>query len=161
MRERLFLVSSARRRAMHRRSILGVCGFILAAAASAGEIHGTLSDAGLAVLLPWGNSAESDRSARLAAAIPGAEVCARRDLPELAALLARAEVVCGVDTGLVHLAAALGAPTVALFVATDPRLAGVARAGPRCRDLGATGVVPAPSEVIATIGALLRSLPAC
>jgi len=119
------------------------------------------TQAGLAVLLPWGNSAESDRSARLAAAIPGAEVWARRDLPELAALLARAEVVCGVDTGLVHLAAALGAPTVALFVATDPRLAGVARAGPRCRDLGATGVVPAPSEVIATIGALLRSLPAC
>ncbi len=119
------------------------------------------TQAGLAVLLPWGSSAEAERSTRLAAAIPGAEICARRDLPELAALLARAEVVCGVDTGLVHLAAALGAPTVALFVSTDPRLAGVARASPRCRDLGGTGLVPAPSEVIAAIGALLRSLPAC
>lgn len=119
------------------------------------------TQSGLAVLLTWGNSEEGERSARLADAIPGAEVCARRELPELAALLARAEVVCGVDTGLVHLAAALGAPTVALFVATDPQLAGVTRAGPRCRDLGATGIVPTPSEVIATIGALLRSLPAC
>jgi hypothetical protein len=48
-----------------------------------------------------------------------------------------------------------------LFVATDPRLAGVARAGPRCRDLGGPGVVPSPDQVIAAVGALLRNLPAC
>jgi heptosyltransferase-1 len=119
------------------------------------------TQSGLAVLLPWGTSEEAERSARLADAIPGAAVCARRELPELAALLARAEIVCGVDTGLVHLAAALGTPTVALFVATDPQLAGVARASPRCRDLGGRGIVPAPAEVIAIIGALLRSLPSC
>ena len=47
----------------------------------------------------------------------------------LAALLARAELVVGVDTGLVHLAAALGTPTVSLFVATDPMRCGVGRAG--------------------------------
>jgi heptosyltransferase I len=119
------------------------------------------TQAGLAVLLPWGTTEEAKRSARLADGIPGAAVCARRELPELAALLARAEVVCGVDTGLVHLAAALGAPTVALFVATDPRLAGVARASPRCRDLGGNRLVPTPVEVIAAVGALLRSLPSC
>jgi heptosyltransferase-1 len=119
------------------------------------------TQSGLAVLLAWGTREEAERSARLAAAIPGAVVSARRELPQLAALLGRAEVVCGVDTGLVHLAAALGAPTVALFVATDPLLAGVARASPRCRDLGGTGAIPAPSEVIATIGALLRGLPGC
>ena len=119
------------------------------------------TQAGLAVLLPWGTSEEAERSARLAEGLPGSAVCPRRELPDLAALLAGAEVVCGVDTGLVHLAAALGAPTVALFVATDPRLAGVARAGPRCRDLGGAGIVPAPAEVIAAVGALLRSLPAC
>ena len=119
------------------------------------------TQAGLAVLLPWGTSEEAERSGRLADGIPGAAVGARRELPEIAALLARAEVVCGVDTGLVHLAAALGAPTVALFVATDPRLAGVARAGPHCRDLGGTGIVPAPPEVIAAVGALLRTVPDC
>jgi heptosyltransferase I len=119
------------------------------------------TQAGLAVLLPWGSSDEAERSSRLADGIAGAVVGARRELPEIAALLARAEVVCGVDTGLVHLAAALGTPTVALFVATDPTLAGVARAGPHCRDLGGTGIVPAPTEVIAAVGALLRTVPDC
>jgi heptosyltransferase-1 len=119
------------------------------------------TQAGLAVLLPWGTSDEAERSTRLAYGIPGAVVSARRDLPELAALLARAEIVCGVDTGLVHLAAALGAPTVALFVATDPHLAGVARASPHGRDLGGAGIIPAPSEVVASVGALLRTVPDC
>src|SRR5262249_13699095 len=85
---------------------------------------------GSVVLLPVGDAAERERSDRLAAGIAGTHVLPERGaLPELSALLARAELVCGVDTGLVHLAAALGAPTVALFVATDPRLAGVERAG--------------------------------
>ena len=104
---------------------------------------------GLSILLPWGDAVERSRSERLALGIGGALVPARRDLPQLASLLAGAELVCGVDTGLVHLAAALGAPTVSLFVATDPRLAGVERASGRARDLGGTSHVPAPEEVIA------------
>jgi heptosyltransferase-1 len=39
--------------------------------------------------------------------------------------LRRAELAVGVDTGLVHLAAALGTPTVSLFVATNPLRCGV------------------------------------
>ena len=38
--------------------------------------------------------------------------------------LARARAVLGVDTGLSHLAAALGRPTVVIFGPTDPRLTG-------------------------------------
>jgi ADP-heptose:LPS heptosyltransferase len=41
-------------------------------------------------------------------------------LHELASLLGRAKVVVGADTGPLHLAAALGAPVVALFGPTDP-----------------------------------------
>jgi heptosyltransferase-3 len=44
--------------------------------------------------------------------------------PEIAALLARARVYVGPDTSVTHLAAASGAPTVALFGPTDPRLWG-------------------------------------
>jgi len=116
------------------------------------------AQAGLTVLLPWGDEGERARSERLAAGIPGAAVPARRTLPELAALLCRAEIVCGVDTGLVHLAAALGAPTVSLFFATDPRLAGVERASPRARDLGRMGGVPTPAQVIAAAGELARGV---
>ena len=51
---------------------------------------------------------------------------ARTDLEGMMALVAGAALVIGGDTGPVHLAAALGVPTVALFGPTDP-----ARNGPR------------------------------
>lgn len=54
-----------------------------------------------------------------------------RSLAELGALLARAAVVVGSDTGPVHLAAVLGAPTVALFGPKDPAV--YAPRGPRVR----------------------------
>jgi lipopolysaccharide heptosyltransferase I len=112
---------------------------------------------GMRVVLPWGSIAESDRSHRLGDGITGALVPRRRELPALCGLLADAALVCGVDTGLVHLAAALGTPTLSLFVATDPRLAGVERASRRARDLGGIGVVPNVDDVIMAAGPLLRS----
>ena len=113
------------------------------------------------IALPWGNDDERARSERLAEAAAAATVPPRQSLPELATLMARAELVVGVDTGLVHLAAALGTPTVSLFVATDPRLAGVERASARGRDLGGVGVVPMPADVEAAAGALLQRAPRC
>ena len=44
--------------------------------------------------------------------------------PQLAGLLTQARVFVGPDTSVTHLAAAAGAPTVALFGPTDPRLWG-------------------------------------
>jgi heptosyltransferase-1 len=120
-----------------------------------------VTGAGLQVVLPWGDAAETARSERLAAGMSAVTVPPRRTLPELASLLSRATLVVGVDTGLTHLAAALGTPTVALFTATDPRLAGVERAGPLARDLGNAGAVPAPAQVIAAAGTLLRARPPC
>jgi heptosyltransferase I len=117
--------------------------------------------AGFAVILPWGSDAERARSERLAAGEPAATVPPRQSLPALAGLLARAELVVGVDTGLVHLAAALGTPTVALFVATDPTLAGVERTTPRGRDLGGVGRTPSPDAVQDAAGALMRAAPRC
>ncbi|MDQ6917037.1 MAG: lipopolysaccharide heptosyltransferase I [Pseudomonadota bacterium] len=112
--------------------------------------------AGMKVLLPSGNESEAARGARLAQGIAGARVASRHSLTETASLLARADLVCGVDTGLVHLAAALGTPTVAVFVATDPELAGVARAGGHARDVGGIGVSPSPAEVIAAASGIAR-----
>ncbi len=117
--------------------------------------------AGFTVVLPWGSADEAARSNALAAGMSDVLVPPHRSLPKLAALLAHADLVCGVDTGLVHLAAALNVPTISLFVATDPRLAGVERASMRARDLGGIGVVPAPDDVIAAAGVLLRNAPGC
>ena len=113
---------------------------------------------GLAIVLPWGSEAELGRSDRLAAGIPNAQVPPppRHSLHMLAGLLARAQLVVGVDTGLVHLAAALGTPTISLFVATDPMLCGVAPAGARARDLGGLGTVPTPEMVERTAAVLMQ-----
>jgi heptosyltransferase-1 len=82
-------------------------------------------------------------------------------LPELATLARNAEIVVGVDTGLTHLAAALGTSTVAIFTSTDPRLAGVAHASSRARDAGGNGLVPSLPDVVDHCGQLLRLAPRC
>jgi heptosyltransferase-2 len=53
---------------------------------------------------------------------PGGDVLFAQDLPlpHVAALLARAELFIGHDSGISHLAAAVGAPSVVLFGPTDP-----------------------------------------
>ena len=59
-------------------------------------------------------------------------------LPELAAVLAQCAVVLCNDSGGMHLAAAMGAPVVAVFGITDPRKTGPL--GARCRVVCAPGV---------------------
>jgi len=119
------------------------------------------AQAGLRVLLPWGSAAEKARGERIARAAENAIVPPRQSLPELASLARSAEVVVGVDTGLTHLAAALGTPTVAIFTATDAALAGVARSGAHALDLGGNGRVPTLDDAIAASGRVLRGAPRC
>lgn len=57
----------------------------------------------------------------------------RASLTDLAWLLARADAVVSVNTGIMHLAALAGAPTVGLHGATNPRRWGPV--GPRCVSL--------------------------
>ena len=52
--------------------------------------------------------------------LPGAVRIA--DLYELACWLATARIYIGNDSGITHLAAAVGTPVVALFGPTDPRI---------------------------------------
>ncbi len=59
-----------------------------------------------------------------------AVVAPRSSLDAIAASLAGARVVVGVDTGLSHLAAALGRPTVAIYCDYDPGLVGLVGDGP-------------------------------
>lgn len=88
-----------------------------------------LAQAGVRSVLPWGSEAERHRSQRLAGAIPDALVPPRLELDLLAALLAGAAVVAGVDTGLAHLSVALGRPTIGIYCATDPAATGLCGAG--------------------------------
>ena len=66
----------------------------------------------------------------MAAALSNARAPERQPLDRMAALIARARFVIGVDTGLIHLAAALGVPLVAIFTASEPGLTGPMGLGP-------------------------------
>lgn len=112
-----------------------------------------LHQRGLACRLPAGSPVERARAERIAAAIPDAEVLPPLGLRDLAGHLAAARVVVGVDTGLVHLAAAVGRPTIALYCASDPALTGVLAATPT-RNLGQRGNPPSVAEAIAAVTTL-------
>jgi len=105
-----------------------------------------LSTRGVDLVLPWGNAEEQARSQRIAAALPRARVPERQPLDKAAGLIAGADFVVGVDTGLMHLAAALGIPLVAIFTGSRPGLTGPVGNGPLAV-LGAEGVSPSVQEV--------------
>ncbi|MEW6163743.1 MAG: lipopolysaccharide heptosyltransferase I [Pseudomonadota bacterium] len=106
-----------------------------------------LNATGLRCVLPGGSSSERLRAARLAHALGRAVAAPAMNLTDLAGLLAGAQLVVGVDTGLVHLAAALGRPTLALYCASDPALTGVLGVAPHA-NLGGPGQPPSAAQVV-------------
>ncbi|HEX7055240.1 MAG TPA: lipopolysaccharide heptosyltransferase I [Burkholderiales bacterium] len=102
------------------------------------------------VLLPWGSEAERARAERIAAALPDASVPKRMTLDQLACLFAGAWAVVGLDTGLTHLAAAVGARTTGIYCGSDPALTGLYGAT-LARNVGAPGRPPEASEVLETL----------
>jgi heptosyltransferase-1 len=111
---------------------------------------------GIDLVLPWGTEAERVRSEHIAAALPGvARVPDRAPLDAVARLIAGAQFVVGVDTGLLHLAAALGVPLVAIFAGSKPSLTGPVGSGPLAV-LGTDGAPPSIEAVKEAVGRLAR-----
>jgi heptosyltransferase-1 len=100
--------------------------------------------------LPFGSAPEQERSARIAGKLRSAVVPPALSLDELAGLLAGARTVVGIDTGLTHLAAALGVPTVGIYNATDPAATGIYGCA-RAVNLGGIGRAPTAQQVIAAV----------
>lgn len=84
----------------------------------------TKGGAPIKIKLPWGTEPEYQRACRLAEGFSQVEVLPHCDLQAIAHILASAQAVVSVDTGLSHLAAALGKPNLTLFGPTDPLLIG-------------------------------------
>jgi len=78
---------------------------------------------GYEVKVAWGNQVEKERADRIANA-SGAVVLGKLSLSEMALVLIKASRVIGVDSGLAHMAAALGVNSVTLYGATDSRKTG-------------------------------------
>lgn len=107
---------------------------------------------GLMPVFPWGAPHERARVERLAQVLPQSLICPRFNLVEGARLLADARIVIGVDTGLMHLAAAVDTPTVGIFVDSDPHHAG-ATGRLFSRSLGGVQQPPTVADVIETVRA--------
>ena len=109
-----------------------------------------LTARGYRVQLPWGSPAEKQQSEVLARGIPDAEVLPKMTITECAQRVAAADLEIGTDTGFVHLAHALGKPSVMLFTATSREHFGISEPG-RAVSIGNEGVVPDVPEVIGAI----------
>ena len=79
----------------------------------------------------------------------------RAPLDSVARLIAGAQCVVGVDTGLLHLAAALGVPLAAIFIGSKPHLTGPVGNGPLVT-LGAQGAPPTVDEVNEALQRIVR-----
>jgi heptosyltransferase-1 len=105
---------------------------------------------GINLLVPYGNEHEHLRSDEIAAGSDRTFVPIHRALDDMARMIAGASYVVGVDTGILHLAAAIGVPLVAIFCGSRPQLTGPLGAGPM-QVLGEHGAMPTVDEVLAAV----------
>jgi heptosyltransferase-1 len=108
---------------------------------------------GIDLVVPFGTLAERERAERITSATLRARMPERAPLDGVARLIAGASFVVGVDTGLLHLAAALGVPLVAIFCASEPALTAPMGSGP-ITVLGAKGAAPSVADVADAIKGL-------
>ncbi len=80
--------------------------------------------AGYRILLPWGDERERRRAESIANGSDQVTVLASQSLTGIARHMLKASGMIAVDTGLGHLAAALGKPALTLYGATSPELTG-------------------------------------
>ncbi|MEP6607065.1 MAG: lipopolysaccharide heptosyltransferase I [Burkholderiaceae bacterium] len=113
-----------------------------------------IADNGIPSVLFWGSPEEQQRAQVLARQMRRAIVRPRATLDSIAATLALAPVVVGLDTGLTHFAAALGRSTVGIFCDYDPALVGLvgdASAANAVASVGSAKRGPTTSEVIEAV----------
>jgi heptosyltransferase I len=114
-----------------------------------------LGQQGLQLKLLAGNQAEAERAQALIQGRSNAEVLPRGTLTETAQHLAGATLMVGLDSGLTHLSAALGRPTIGIYKASTPvrtPLVGAAFTA----SLGDRGQPPSRQVVVAAIEQALR-----
>ncbi len=115
------------------------------------ELGQALVRRGASIVLPWGSDAEHETSERLAREFGAAAlVPPKLSLPAVVGLIDGAAATVGVDTGLVHIAAALKRPTVELYnFATAWRTGGYW--SPDVINLGTAGQPPTLQQVKAAL----------
>ena len=113
-----------------------------------------LSLRGLIMVFPWGNPKEILISQQLAKEVPNAIVPEAFSIQDAFVINAQAKLVIGVDTGLTHLAAVLGVPTIELYI-DSPRWKTEGYWSHQVINLGDKQQAPTLEEVITSATCLL------
>lgn len=118
---------------------------------------------GVQVILPWGNDQEKEISTQLAKKISGHQslegskviVPNSFSIADAFGLVAGAQITIGVDTGLTHLSAILGLPTIELYC-DSPRWKTEGYWSSKIRNLGDKNQPPSTDEVLTSVNELLK-----
>lgn len=113
-----------------------------------------MREEGLVPVVLWGSPAEQAMAQRIAAGCEGV-LPPFLKVGEMAAVLAAARYIVGLDTGFSHLGAALGRPVVGIYCDHEPGLAGITGPGP-VASIGGKGQVPGLEDVLALIDRVQR-----
>jgi heptosyltransferase-1 len=106
-----------------------------------------LASKGYQIVFPWGSPTERAVSEALASQVPGAIVPKAFSIEEAFVVIAGASLTVGVDTGLTHLAAVLGKPTVEIYC-DSPRWKTEGYWSSNIRNVGDIEAPPSAQEVI-------------
>jgi heptosyltransferase-1 len=121
---------------------------------------------GIQVVLPWGNGKEKEVSQQLAMKMAGLHKLAGLlgskaivpnafSIADAFGLIAGAKMTIGVDTGLTHLSAILGMPTIELYC-DSPRWKTEGYWSPNIYNLGDKGQPPSVNDVLISVNELLK-----
>jgi heptosyltransferase-1 len=119
-------------------------------------LESALAQQGRASWLAWGTAQEREDCARRVERMRAARLLPPTTLAQIAALASRAALAVGLDTGLTHLAAAVGVPTVGIFCDYDTARVGLRGAG-AARSLGGVGQTPEVRAVLDAAAAVLET----
>ena len=109
-------------------------------------IAAALQARGFMVVWLWGSAIEGARCQRLADAA-GGEVPLFLTVKDASAVLARASICVGLDTGFTHIAAAFGVDTLGIYCDHEPGLVGIVGPG-QVVSIGGRGQVPDVQQVL-------------
>ena len=119
------------------------------------QLGKALSSQGYQLIFPWGSPEEMKVSALIASQIPGAIVPGAFSIKETYSLVSHAALTIGVDTGLTHLSAALGKPTVEIYC-DSPRWKTEGYWSSNINNLGDFKHIPQANTLLQAVKELLR-----
>ncbi|MVW71367.1 lipopolysaccharide heptosyltransferase I [Bordetella sp. 15P40C-2] len=115
-----------------------------------------LREVGCTLRLLAGNAQETERAQALVQGFDGVEVLPRMDLTAIARQLAGARIMVGLDSGLTHLSAALGRPTIGIYRASTPVRTPLVGSS-FTASLGDRGAPPSRAAVLASVDQALAA----